>query len=85
VHLGGGVGGRDDGVLRFKTSFGPGRARFRTVRAVLDPDRYAALTRARAASLGVAVQALEQTGFFPAYRAELPGDARAAAPRAAGR
>ncbi|MEZ5904914.1 MAG: hypothetical protein R3C69_07365 [Geminicoccaceae bacterium] len=43
-------------MLRFKASFGAGRARFRTVRAVLDPDRYAELTRARAASLGVAVQ-----------------------------
>ncbi len=76
VHLGGGVGGRDDGVLCFKSSFGPGRTRFRTVRAVLDPDRYAALTKARAASLGVDVQTLEQTGYFPAYRAVPPGDAR---------
>lgn len=68
VHLGGGVGGRDDGVLRFKASFGPGRARFRTLRAVLDPARYADLTAARAVALGVGVRALDETGFFPAYR-----------------
>ncbi len=78
VHLGGGVGGRDDGVLCFKSSFGPGRARFRTVRAVLDPDRYAALTQARAASLGVDVRTLEQTGYFPAYRAEPSAEATGA-------
>lgn len=68
VHLGGGVGGRDDGVLHFKASFGPGRAWFRTLRAVLDPARYADLTAARAAAQGVAARALHETGFFPAYR-----------------
>ncbi len=72
VHLGGGVGGRDDGVMRFKASFGAGRARFRTLRAVLDPHRYAELTEARAAALGVAVSDLEASGYFPAYRSEPP-------------
>lgn len=79
VHLGGGVGGRDDDVLCFKSSFGPRRTRFRTIRAVLDPDHYAALMEARAASFWIDVQALERPGYFPAYRAKPPAEARGAA------
>ncbi len=55
--LGGGYG-PEDGILRYKSSFDPtGRHPFRTLRAVLDPAAYAALSRDDAAG-----------DYFPAYR-----------------
>ncbi|WP_405111330.1 GNAT family N-acetyltransferase [Micromonospora sp. NBC_01405] len=68
VHLGGGVRG-DDGLLRFKTSFGGALVPWWTGAVVLDRDRYAALTAARAHRLGCPVTDLRDGGFFPAYRA----------------
>lgn len=61
-HLGGGVGGGDDGLLKFKLRFDPGgMLPFHIGKAVLDPARYAEL----AGSASTA-------GFFPAYRAPAP-------------
>ncbi|MEV4813667.1 lipid II:glycine glycyltransferase FemX [Micromonospora avicenniae] len=68
VHLGGGVR-PDDGLFRFKRSFGGSRTPFWTGAVVADPDRYAALVTARARQLGRSVDELVSTGFFPAYRA----------------
>ena len=63
-HLGGGVGGADDSLLRFKLGFSSGRHPFSTVRAVLDAAAYERLVRERAPDLDPA----DRGGFFPAYR-----------------
>lgn len=60
LHLGGGVGGREDALFRFKAGFGPRRHEFRTWRWVLDARRY----RACCMSAGVSHEDM----FFPAYR-----------------
>ncbi len=68
LHLGGGVGGGDDAVMRFKTGFSSLTQSYRTIRAVLDARACAALTAARAAELGMTPAELALQGFFPAYR-----------------
>ncbi len=68
VHLGGGVR-PDDGLFRFKRSFGGSRTPFWTGSTVVDPERYSALVTARARQLGVSAHKLLSAGFFPAYRA----------------
>lgn len=63
LHLGGGVGCREDSLAFFKQGFSSLRARFLTLRMVLDPTAYAVLLdrrRDRVAGSG--------DGFFPAYR-----------------
>jgi hypothetical protein len=60
LHLGGGVGGDDDSLLRYKAGFGPDRFEFRTIRAVLDPAAYEEATRSMGLDPG--------RSFFPAYR-----------------
>ncbi|MEO3744531.1 GNAT family N-acetyltransferase [Plantactinospora sp. B5E13] len=67
VHLGGGVR-PDDNLFQFKRSFGGTRTPFWVGAVVVDPDRYAALTAERARELHRAVEDLESSGFFPAYR-----------------
>jgi hypothetical protein len=68
LHLGGGVGGGDDAVMRFKTGFSSLTRPYRTLRAVLDAEACALLTAARAAELGTSPSELELLGYFPAYR-----------------
>ena len=60
LHLGGGLGGREDSLFHFKAGFSPLRADFHTLRVVLDADKYAAL-EARAGGRA-------DSDFFPAYR-----------------
>jgi hypothetical protein len=60
LNLGGGRGGADDQLLHFKAGFSPLRADFHTLRMVLDPERYAALTPSGAAD--------DRSSYFPAYR-----------------
>lgn len=67
-HLGGGVNGRD-GLFGFKQSFGGQVLHFDASGAVVDQQRYAALTADRAAALGVDPHVLRESGFFPAHRA----------------
>jgi hypothetical protein len=65
LHLGGGLGGANDSLMRFKAGFGPRRFSFSTARAVLDGPAYAAACRA----MGVS----EVGSFFPAYRTDRLG------------
>jgi hypothetical protein len=65
LHLGGGVGGEDDSLLRYKAGFGPDRFEFRTIRAVLDQAAYEDATRAVGLDPG--------RTFFPAYRTSAIG------------
>lgn len=62
LHLGGGVGSRDDSLFEFKAGFSSLRTSFQTWRVVCDPNRYSELVRAA----GVLSSAPD--GFFPAYR-----------------
>jgi len=67
LHLGGGVGGARDNLLRFKASLGRGRFRLSSLRLVADPAAYARLLALRGFAPGA-----EPAGFFPAYRAPRP-------------
>lgn len=70
VHLGGGVGAATtDSLFEFKWGFSHRRHPYYTLRLVVDPARYSALVRQRASALGVEPRKLEETEFFPAYRA----------------
>lgn len=83
AHLGGGLGGGDDGLLRFKVGFGGRLHPFRTVQRVVLPATYDELC-------GYARVDAGGTAFFPAYRdpaptrAELWGAERQAAQAAVG-
>jgi lipid II:glycine glycyltransferase (peptidoglycan interpeptide bridge formation enzyme) len=69
-HLGGGVGGHQDSLFKFKAGFSGGRCAFNTVRWVVNPDAYAQLT-------GTAWDSSDlRVGFFPRYRAAPPIDAK---------
>ena len=61
LHLGGGVGGRDDSLLHFKRRFAPGGLVAASIgKAVHDPAEYRRLSGA---------DAVDWDAFFPAYRA----------------
>jgi len=61
LHLGGGVGGRDDPLFAYKLRFAPeGHVGACVGKAVHDRERYAALAGA---------PGVDWAGFFPAYRA----------------
>ncbi len=60
MHLGGGVGGAQDSLYRFKAGFGSQPHVFHTWRWIVNPDRY----RWHCERAG----AEETGGFFPAYR-----------------
>lgn len=79
LHLGGGVGGREDSLFAFKAGFSRDRAMFRTWRVVLDEDRYRALTER--SGLAREAEVVPHTGFFPAYR--VPADDPSASPQVA--
>lgn len=60
--LGGGRGGADDALLRFKRGFSRLTVPVHALRVILDPTTYAHLS-------SLSVQPPSTTGFFPAYRA----------------
>ncbi len=68
MHLGGGVGGAQDSLFKFKAGFGKGRAAFNTLRMITDASRYDALTSERDARKAGPTEEHPLTGFFPAYR-----------------
>jgi hypothetical protein len=65
LHLGGGRGGAEDSLFRFKAGFSDRRHAFATWRWVVRPEAYERLCAARRAAGGPEPPA----GFFPAYRA----------------
>lgn len=69
LHLGGGVGGSQDSVYRFKAGFSRLSHRFLTLRMITDADQYHKLVHHRAHTLQVTPETLSQSQFFPAYRA----------------
>lgn len=67
LHLGGGLGGDDDSLFRFKSGFAPERARFTAWPLVTDRSKYDA---ACAATPGIDLTPeAESHGYFPPYRA----------------
>ena len=64
LHLGGGVGAKEDSLFLFKTGFSKSRHEFATWRWVVTPEIYAQLCKRRGPS---------SSDFFPAYRS--PADA----------
>jgi hypothetical protein len=62
LHLGGGRGGADDSLFRFKAGFSPSRLNFRTAGVVLRPNDYADLVRERENAEGA------PGNRFPEYR-----------------
>lgn len=67
-HLGGGTA-RNDGLFRFKSSFGGRSLPFFVGRLIVRPDVYDGLVVARSALLDVEPNLLRSGSFFPAYRA----------------
>lgn len=66
-HLGGGVGGTEDSLFRFKAGFSTERHEFQTWRWVLDDEAYRALCRGRGIQLHSEGDPY-QNDFFPLYR-----------------
>jgi hypothetical protein len=66
LHLGGGTGSQEDALFAFKAGFSPQRHRFRTVRIVVDEQRYSTLTLRAGKHLNP--QADLDGSYFPAYR-----------------
>ncbi len=68
MHLGGGLGGREDALFQFKRRFSPLTHSFRTGSWILNEPIYrelAAQNHARLAALGIQP---EQITYFPSYR-----------------
>jgi hypothetical protein len=71
LHIGGGVGASNDGLLRFKRGFSQLLFPFSTLRLVTDDAKYRELTTRRAQAAHVPVEEFSCREFFPAYRAPL--------------
>jgi hypothetical protein len=74
VHLGGGVGGKEDSLAYFKSGFSDMHLPFRTYRIVINPEKYdegCRVTRKRAELVGSRLNA----EYFPQYRSSLLADA----------
>jgi len=69
LHLGGGVGGSEDGVFKFKAAFSKMRHNFQTWRFVCDREKYDHLIALKAQAKNIEIEELQSSGFFPAYRA----------------
>lgn len=70
LHLGGGLGGREDSLYRFKSGFSKRTTGFHTCRLICDGDRYADQLAAWEGRCGVPAPPID--GFFPPYRAPCP-------------
>jgi lipid II:glycine glycyltransferase (peptidoglycan interpeptide bridge formation enzyme) len=69
LHLGGGVGGREDGVFRFKSGFSDQTHRFSVWRYIVDQDVYRELVDQKRQWNEARVLEVVDKDFFPAYRA----------------
>jgi hypothetical protein len=69
LNLGGGLGGKHDSLYHFKSGFSDEFQSFATIKIIVDRERYTRLMAARAESLGISIIEIENTSFFPAYRA----------------
>jgi hypothetical protein len=67
-HLGGGLGGKKDGLYNFKAGFSKQRYKFFTLRLITHPENYDRLVELRSQALKVSPDKLLNSDFFPAYR-----------------
>ncbi len=67
LHLGGGLGGREDALYHFKSGFSPSSAAFQSLRVIIDPEKYQVLCERRM-QLSGARPAECGEAYFPAYR-----------------
>jgi hypothetical protein len=65
MHLGGGLGGTEDSLFKFKAGFSKTRQAFHTWRVIVDRERYAALAARAGWPLA---EGDDASGFFPRYR-----------------
>jgi len=70
LHLGGGVGSREDALFRFKAGFSPLRRRFCIWKWIVQPEAYEQLARQRQHWLEAKIIPFKKTNYFPAYRIE---------------
>lgn len=68
LHLGGGVGGQEDSLLRFKSGFSDLKFPFKTVRIIHNPEVYRELNEKRN-RMFEGTQNSVGNDFFPPYRA----------------
>ena len=69
LHIGGGVGGQKDNLYTFKSGFSKQRHEFFTLRSIVDTEKYNDLLHFRAKAIDKSVEDLQESNFFPAYRA----------------
>lgn len=69
LNLGGGLGGRQDGLFRFKAGFSGLRGRFLVSRCVFDRGKYESLCEQRSRWMSESGAAVLDPAFFPRYRA----------------
>jgi len=69
LHLGGGLGGERDSLYRFKAGYSKDSSSFCTLRAIIDPGSYQALTMAWETASGRTAPDIRD--YFPAYRAPI--------------
>lgn len=68
LHIGGGVGGAQDSLHKFKSGFSRQRHNFLTWRLITDAEKYNYLVELRAKALNIHPEELVKKEFFPAYR-----------------
>ena len=68
MHLGGGLGGKEDSLFLFKRRFSPRTHPFHTGNWILDEPRYRELEAAHRARLSAQGVDVAEIPFFPAYR-----------------
>lgn len=66
LHLGGGLGGRQDSLFNFKKGFSKLSADFQTFRIIFDYDKYEKLSKMAAKACGKSAE--KETDYFPIYR-----------------
>ncbi len=71
LHLGGGVGGSQDNLFKYKRRFSPRTLHFSTWRPVINPKLYQQVTQNRAHQLGISMAELQAQPFFPSYRTRI--------------
>ncbi len=72
MHLGGGLGGRQDSLFDYKRKFSPVTYPFQIGCWILDPMRYAALAAEHHSKLAGEGRPPGESAYFPAYRAPAP-------------
>jgi hypothetical protein len=68
LHLGGGLGGAQDNLYKFKAGFSKSSYPFTTMKIIVDVESYTQLLESRAKKIKSSIDILSSSSFFPAYR-----------------